>query len=91
MMSPRHLLAGRGSGSGAVDAALLVLRVFAGVAFVLHGWGKVADVSGFAAEQGVPVVLGAAAGDRRDRGHLAAVYAGKRPASQRYDVRFRKA
>ena len=35
--------------------------MFAGVAFVLHGWGKVADVSGFAAEQGVPVVLGAAA------------------------------
>jgi putative oxidoreductase len=59
-MSPRHLLAGRGSGSGAVDAALLVLRVFAGVVFVLHGWGNVADVSGFAAAQGVPVVLGAA-------------------------------
>ena len=35
--------------------------MFAGVAFFLHGWGKVADVSGFAAEQGVPVVLGAAA------------------------------
>ena len=61
MMSPRHLLAGRSSGSRAVDAALLVLRVFAGVAFVLHGWGKVANVSGFAAAQGVPVVLGAAA------------------------------
>ena len=58
-MSVHHLLAGRGSRSSAVDVALLLLRVFAGVAFVLHGWGKVADVSGFAAEQGVPVVLGA--------------------------------
>jgi putative oxidoreductase len=58
MTSVRHLLAGR---SSAVDAALLLLRVFAGVAFVLHGWGKVINVSGFAAEQGVPVVLGAAA------------------------------
>ena len=61
MMSVRHLLAGMGGRSSAVDVALLLLRVFAGVAFVLHGWGKVADVSGFAAEQGVPVVLGAAA------------------------------
>jgi putative oxidoreductase len=63
MVSVRHLLAGMGSRSSAVDVALLLLRMFAGVAFVLHGWGKVADVSGFAAEQGVPVVLGAAAED----------------------------
>lgn len=61
IMSVRHLLAGMGRRSSAGDVALLLLRVFAGVAFVLHGWGKVADVSGFAAEQGVPVVLGAAA------------------------------
>ena len=61
MMNVRHFLAGRGGRSSAVDAALFALRVFAGVAFVLHGWGKVADVSGFATEQGVPVVLGAAA------------------------------
>jgi uncharacterized membrane protein YphA (DoxX/SURF4 family) len=50
MMSVRHLLAGRGGRNSAVDAALFALRVFAGVAFVLHGWGKVADVSGFAAK-----------------------------------------
>ena len=31
------------------------------MAFVLHGWGKVTNISGFAAEQGVPIVLGAAA------------------------------
>ena len=31
------------------------------MAFVLHGWGKVTNISGFAVEQGVPVVLGAAA------------------------------
>jgi putative oxidoreductase len=61
MMRPHPFLTGMGSKSRAVDVALLLLRVFAGVAFVLHGWGKVADVSGFAAEQGVPVVLGAAA------------------------------
>jgi uncharacterized membrane protein YphA (DoxX/SURF4 family) len=60
-MSPRRLLAGRGCGSGPVDAVLVVLRVFARVAFVRHGWRNVADVSGFAAAQGVPVVLGAAA------------------------------
>jgi putative oxidoreductase len=61
MMSVRHLLAGRGGRSSAVDVALFALRVFAGVAFVLHGWSKVTNVSGFAADQGVPVVLGAAA------------------------------
>ena len=51
-MSPRRLLVSRGSRSSAIDA---------GIAFVLHGWGKVADVTGFAAAQGVPVALGAAA------------------------------
>jgi uncharacterized membrane protein YphA (DoxX/SURF4 family) len=29
-----------------VDVVLLLLRVFVGIAFVLHGWGKVRDVDG---------------------------------------------
>jgi putative oxidoreductase len=61
MRSPHPLLTGMGSRSSAVDVALLLLRVCVGVAFVLHGWGKVRDVGGFSAEHGVPVFLGAAA------------------------------
>lgn len=60
MMSPHPLLSGMGSRS-AVDVALRLLRVCVGIAFVLHGWGKVRDVSGFLAANGVPVFLGAAA------------------------------
>ena len=47
MRSPHPLLTGMGSRSSAVDVALLLLRVFVGVAFVLRGWGKVRDVGGF--------------------------------------------
>jgi putative oxidoreductase len=61
MRSPHPLLTGTGSRRGAVDVALLLLRIFVGVAFVLHGWGKVRDVGGFSAANGVPVFLGAAA------------------------------
>jgi uncharacterized membrane protein YphA (DoxX/SURF4 family) len=46
MRSPHPLLTGTGSKSEAVDVVLLLLRVFAGVAFVRHGWGKVRDVDG---------------------------------------------
>ena len=59
MMSPHPLLSGMGSRS-AVDVALRLLRVCVGIAFVLHGWGQVRDVSGFLAANGVPVFLGAA-------------------------------
>lgn len=55
------LLAGTNSRSMARDAALLLLRVFAGVAFLGHGWGKVTDVGGFSAANNVPVLLGALA------------------------------
>ena len=36
-------------------------RVFTGIAFIMHGWNNVIDVSGFSAAHGVPVILGAAA------------------------------
>jgi putative oxidoreductase len=61
MMRPHPFLTGMGSRSSAVDVALLLLRVFVGIAFVLHGWGKVRDVGGFSAANGVSVFLGAAA------------------------------
>jgi putative oxidoreductase len=61
MTSLRQLLVGTGTASAAADAALCVLRVFAGVAFIMHGWGKVIDVNGFAEAHHVPLVLGAAA------------------------------
>jgi putative oxidoreductase len=44
-----------------LDGTLLLLRVCVGIAFVLHGWGKVRDVGGFSAANEVPVFLGAAA------------------------------
>lgn len=47
--------------SGRRGIALLLLRVFAGIAFVFHGYGKVVDVAGFAAEFGIPDLLAAAA------------------------------
>jgi putative oxidoreductase len=40
--------------------ALLLLRVFVGVAFVFHGSGKSRDVAAFAAEFGVPKPLAVA-------------------------------
>jgi uncharacterized membrane protein YphA (DoxX/SURF4 family) len=46
MMSPHPLLSSMGSRSSAVDGTLRLLRVFVGIAFVLHGWGKVRDVDG---------------------------------------------
>ena len=71
-----------GSRSSAVDVALLLLRVFVGVAFVLHGWGKVRDVGGFSAANGVPVFLGAAAAYVqfvRSARHSRARYVGSQP------------
>jgi uncharacterized membrane protein YphA (DoxX/SURF4 family) len=41
--------------------ALLLLRVFVVIAFVFHGYGKVADIASFAAEFGIPYLLAAAA------------------------------
>lgn len=46
---------------GNVGAALLLLRLIAGGAFILHGLPKVADVAGFAGRIGVPTWLGAVA------------------------------
>ena len=41
-------------------AALLLLRVFVGIAFIQHGSGKLMHPAGFAAEFGIPVWLGLA-------------------------------
>jgi len=47
--------------SGQRGIALLLLRVFVGIAFLFHGYGKVVDVAGFAAEFGMPYLIAAAA------------------------------
>jgi putative oxidoreductase len=57
----KSLLLGPGSQGPRADAALLALRLLAGPAFTLHGWGKVRDVPGFADANQVPVLLGGAA------------------------------
>src|SRR5437867_13246303 len=44
-----------------VGAALLLLRLFIGIAFIQHGSGKLLHPSEFAAEFGIPVWLGFAA------------------------------
>jgi putative oxidoreductase len=44
-----------------VGAALLLLRLFVGIAFIQHGSGKLMHPSEFAAEFGIPVWLGLAA------------------------------
>ena len=41
--------------------ALLLLRVFVGIAFLFHGYGKVVDIAGFAAEFAMPYIIAAAA------------------------------
>lgn len=46
---------------GRAGAALLSLRAFVGVAFLFHGYGKVADIPAFAAEFGMPLPVAAAA------------------------------
>jgi putative oxidoreductase len=43
-----------------IGAALLLLRVFVGIAFMQHGTGKLMHPSEFAAEFGIPVWLGLA-------------------------------
>lgn len=45
--------------AGRGGLALLVLRLYVGFAFILHGTGKLNDVSGFASEYHIPVWLGA--------------------------------
>lgn len=45
--------------AGRSGLALLVLRLYVGFAFILHGTGKLNDISGFAAEYHIPVWLGA--------------------------------
>ncbi|MCI0422825.1 MAG: DoxX family protein [Acidobacteria bacterium] len=47
--------------SGRRGIALLLLRVFVGIAFLFHGYGKVVDIAGFAAEFGMPYLIAAAA------------------------------
>ena len=48
-------------GTHRLDLALLMLRVFVGVAFWFHGSGKVVDLTAFAAEFQIPPTLAAAA------------------------------
>ena len=43
------------------SVALLLLRMFVGVAFLFHGSGKAVDLTGFAAEFDIPLALAAAA------------------------------
>ncbi len=45
--------------TGRNGLALLGLRFYVGFAFILHGTGKLNDVSGFAAEYHIPIWLGA--------------------------------
>ena len=47
--------------AGGAGAALLILRVFVGVAFLFHGYGKIVDVPAFASEFGMPWAAAAAA------------------------------
>jgi putative oxidoreductase len=47
--------------SGRVGAALLLLRLVVGLAFVFHGWGKVTNIGGFASAMHLPWVLAAMA------------------------------
>jgi putative oxidoreductase len=48
--------------SSTVDLVLLAVRSFSCVAFMLHGWRKLIDVSGFAAAHEMPVSAATAAG-----------------------------
>jgi putative oxidoreductase len=47
--------------SGRRGIALLLLRLFVGVAFLFHGYGKIVDIAGFAAEFGMPHLIAIAA------------------------------
>lgn len=47
--------------SGRPGQALLMLRVFVGVAFLIHGYGKIVDIPAFAQEFGIPLWAAAAA------------------------------
>jgi putative oxidoreductase len=47
--------------SGRVGVAFLLLRLVAGLAFVFHGWPKVADVAAFAGALKLPLWLAGAA------------------------------
>ena len=47
--------------SGRGGIALLLLRVFIGIAFLFHGYRKVVDIAGFATEFGMPHCIAAAA------------------------------
>jgi len=46
---------------GRVGVALALVRLFAGVAFIQHGWPKITDTPGFAEKLDVPVLLAGAA------------------------------
>lgn len=47
--------------AGRAGTALLILRAFIGIAFLFHGYGKIADLAGFAAEFDIPLRLASAA------------------------------
>jgi putative oxidoreductase len=47
--------------SGRRGIALLLLRLFVGVAFLFHGYGKIVEIAGFAAEFGMPHLIAIAA------------------------------
>lgn len=46
---------------GRNGTVIFILRVFIGIAFLFHGYGKIIDIQGFAAEFNLPAVVAATA------------------------------
>jgi putative oxidoreductase len=46
---------------GRTGTVIFILRVFIGIAFLFHGYGKIVDIQAFAAEFNLPPVVAAAA------------------------------
>lgn len=61
MIQPILEIAYPRTATGRTGLALLLLRLFVGIAFSFHGYGKVADVAAFAEEFQLPTLLAAAA------------------------------
>ena len=46
--------------AGRAGIALLLIRLYSGIAFIQHGGGKLDDIAGFAAEYHLPWIVAAA-------------------------------
>ena len=64
---------------GRAGAALLLLRVFVGVAFIFHGYGKVVDIPAFAAEFEMSLPVAAAAAYTQFIGGLLLIFGALTP------------